>query len=139
MTEAILSDASENEADYIITTDSPVDVNDAARSRNERMKSDVSKTNEANEAARNENSDWPDSAVYHKNQEKSLPDLPEKHENDANFSEGNSANESDTQNSPKRKDDNIVPELSQNDYRNESLSPRVGRYIIRPDPNSNYS
>ena len=61
-------DASENEADDVITTDCPNDVNDAVHSRDKRMKSDVSNTNEASEAARNENSDCPDSTVYHKNQ-----------------------------------------------------------------------
>ena len=66
------------------------------------MKSDVSNTNEASEAARNENSDWPDSAVDHKNQEKFLPDVSERQENEANFSEKNSTNETDAQNSPKR-------------------------------------
>ena len=59
------------------------------------MKSDVSNTNEASEAARNANSDWPDSAVYHKNQEKSLPDLSERQEDEANFSEKNSTTETD--------------------------------------------
>ena len=49
------------------------------------MKSDVSNTNEASEAARNENSDWPESAVYHKNQEKSLPYLSERQENEEIF------------------------------------------------------
>ena len=66
------------------------------------MKSDVSNTNEASEAARNENSDWPDSAVYHKNQEKFLPDLSERQEDEANFSERNPTNETDAQKSPKR-------------------------------------
>ena len=61
------SDAHEKEADYIITTDSPNDVNDAAQNQNLRLKSDVSNRNEGSEAARNENSDWPDSAVHHKN------------------------------------------------------------------------
>ena len=61
--EANSSDVHENEADYIITTDNPNDVNDAAQSQNERLKNDVSNRNEAGEAARNENSDWPDSAV----------------------------------------------------------------------------
>ena len=59
-TEANSSDASENESDYIITTDSSNDVSDTVHSRNERMKSDVSNTNEATEHARNENSDRPD-------------------------------------------------------------------------------
>ena len=104
-----------------------------------RMKSDVSNTNEASEAARNENFHWPDSAVYHKNLEKSLPDLSERQENDANFSERNSANESDAQKSPKKGDGTIVPEKSQNDEGNGNLSPRGGRYFLRPNPNPNYS
>ena len=58
------TDAREIEADYMIMTDSP---NDVAQSQNERMKNDVSDRNEANEAEKNEHSDWPDSAVYHKN------------------------------------------------------------------------
>ena len=61
-----LTDARENEADYIITTDGPNDVNDAAQRQNERMKNDVSNINEANKAEKNENSDWPDSAVDNK-------------------------------------------------------------------------
>ena len=103
------------------------------------MKSDVNKTNEANEAAGNENSDWPDSAVYHKNQEKSFPDSSEELENDANFSEKDSMNEKDAHNSPKKGDDFVVPETSQSDEKIESLSPRGGKYNLRPNPNSNYS
>ena len=115
-TEANTSDANENEADYIITTDCPNDVNDAAHSRDERIESDVSNTNETTEATKNEISDWPDSVVYHKNPENFLPDL-----------------------SLKRGDDIIVPEISQNDDRNKNLSPRGGRYNLRPNPNPNYS
>ena len=103
------------------------------------MKSDVSNTNEASEAARNENSDWPDSAVYHKNQEKSLPYLSERQENEANFSEKTSTNGTDSEKSPKRGDDIIVPEISQIDEGNDNLSPRGGRYNLRPNPNPNYS
>ena len=101
-TEANTNDANENEADYIITTDSPNADNDAAQNQNKRMESDVSNTNEATKATRNGNSDSPNSAVYHKNLEKSLPDLSDRQENDANFSEGNSTNENDTQMSPNR-------------------------------------
>ena len=103
------------------------------------MKSDVSNTNEASEAARNENSAWPDSAIYHKNQEKILPDVFERQENEAHFSEKNSTNETDAQNSPKRGDDIIVPEISQKDEGNDNLSPRGGRYNLRPNANPNYS
>ena len=46
-------DANENETDYIITTDSPNDVNDAEQIQNERMKSDVTNRNEASEANKN--------------------------------------------------------------------------------------
>ena len=42
--------ASENEADYIITTDRPNDVNDTVHSRDKRMKSDVSNANEDSDA-----------------------------------------------------------------------------------------
>ena len=76
-----------NEADYLITTDNPNADNDSTQSQNERMKRDVTDRNEASEAEKNENSDWPDSAVYHKNQEKSLPDLSERQENAPNFPE----------------------------------------------------
>ena len=132
--EANSSDAHENETDFIITTDSPNDVNDAEHSQNERMKSGVSNSNEASEAARNENSDWPNSAAYHRNQEKSLLNLSERQENDANVSEKNSTNQNDAQNSPKTGDDIIVSEKSQNYDRNECLGPRGGKYNLRPSP-----
>ena len=57
------SDASENEADYIITRDNLYDVNNAAQRQNERLNDDVSKRKEATEVERNENSDCRDSAV----------------------------------------------------------------------------
>ena len=41
--------------------------------------------------------------------------------------------------SPKRGDDIIVPDISQDDDRNENLSPRCGIYNLRPNPNPNYS
>ena len=47
--------------------------------------------------------------------------------------------ENDAQSSPKRRDDIIVPGISENDARNESLSPRGGIYNLRPNPNPNYS
>ena len=103
-TEANTSDANENEADYVITTDSPNVDNDAAQSQKERMKNDVSNTNEATEATRNENSAWPDSAVFFtKKQAKSLPDLSDRQENDANFSGRNPANENDARKYPKKR------------------------------------
>ena len=116
------------------TTDCPNDVNDAAHSRDKRIESDVNNTNETTEATTNENSDWPDSAVYHKSPEKSLPDLSERQGKDAKFSEGSFANKNDAQKSPKRGDDIIVPEISQKDDKNENLSPRGGRYNLRPEP-----
>ena len=66
-TKAKTRDANENETYYIITTDGLNADNDAVQSQNERMKNDVSNTNEATEATRNEKSGWPDSAVHHKN------------------------------------------------------------------------
>ena len=69
--EANSSDAKENEADYIITTDSPNDVNDAVHSRKERLNDDVSKRNEASKATSNGESDWSNPAVYPQNQGKS--------------------------------------------------------------------
>ena len=36
-------------------------------------------------------------------------------------------------------DDIFVPEISENDARNENLSPRGGRYNLRYNPNPNYS
>ena len=74
-----------------------------AQSQNERMKNDVTNRNEANEAEKNEDSDWPDSAVYHKNHEKSLPDLSKGREDDANFSENNSANDNDAKDSSNKR------------------------------------
>ena len=67
--EANSNDANENEADFIITTDRPNDVNYTTHGQDERKKSDLSITNESSEAIRNENSHWPDSAVNHKNPE----------------------------------------------------------------------
>ena len=69
------SDARENEVDYIIVNDSPNAVSDAAHKRNERLNDDVSKRDEASKAARDENADWPNPAVYLKNQENKLADL----------------------------------------------------------------
>ena len=138
-TETIQSDVDENEADYIITSDETNYADHAAQSRNERLNDDVTKKNEASEATGNEESDWPNSAVYQKNQEKSLPNTDKKLKNDGNFSERNLTNENDAQHSPHRGDDIIVPEISENDTRKESLSPREGKYKLRPNPNPNYS
>ena len=45
----------------------------------------------------------------------------------------------DTQNLPNKGDDIVVPEISQDDARNENLSPRGGKYNLWPNPNPNYS
>ena len=59
--------------------------------------------------------------------------------NDEVLSERNLTNENAAQISPKSGDDIIVPEVSESDARNESLSPRGGKYNLRPNPNPNYS
>ena len=138
-TARINTDANENEVDYIITRDESNDAANAAHNRNERLCDDVTKRNEATEAIRNEEFDWPNPAVSPKTQGKSLPDMANGPNDDENFPERNSSNESDAQNSPKRGDDIIVPEISENDARNESLSPRGGKCNLRPNPNPNYS
>ena len=103
------------------------------------MKSDVSNTNEASEAARNENSDWPAFGRLPQKSRKIFAGCVRKTGNRANFSERNSTNETDAQNSPKRGDDIIVPEISQKDEGNDNLSAGGGRYNLRPNPNPNYS
>ena len=128
----------ENNADYIITREE-LNNDNAAHSRNDCLNDDVTERNEATAVTENDKSDWPNSAVSPKNQEQSLPNTDERLKNDENFSERNSMNENDAQNSPKRGDDIIVPEISENDARNESLSPKGGKYNIRPNPNPNYS
>ena len=133
------SDVDENEADYIITNDETDVADYAARSRNERINDDVTKRNTASEATRNEESDWPNPAVSPKCREKSLPNSDERQKNDENSSQRNPMTENDAQNSPKKGKDIIVPEISENDARNESLSPRGGKYNLRPNPNPNYS
>ena len=65
--------------------------------------------------------------------------MDEELKNDEIFSESNLTNENDAQNSPKRGDDIIVPGISENDARNESLSPRGKKYNLRPNPNPDYS
>ena len=133
------NDAHEDEADYIITRDESNHADYAAHSRNERKSDDVTKRNEAQEVIRNEESDWANPAGLPKNQEKSLPNKTERLKNDEIFSERHSTNENDAEISPNRGDDIIVPEISENDDRNENLSPRGGRYNLRPNPNTNYS
>ena len=68
-----------------------------------------------------------------------MPNTADRPENDENFSERNLTNENDTHDSPNRVDDITVPEISENDARNESLSPRGAKYNLRPNPNPNYS
>ena len=133
------SDASENEVDYVITSDESNLTDRAPHRRNERLIDDVTKRNEATEAIINEVFDWPNPAVSPKTQEKSSPDMANGPNDDENFPERNPSNESDAQKSPNRGDDIIVPEISENDARNESLSPRGGKYNLRPNPNPNYS
>ena len=133
------SDVDENEADYIFTSDETNYADHAAQSRNERLNDDITKKNEAKETTSNEESDWPNPAVYLENPEKSLPNTDKRLKNDTKFPERNLTNENDAQNSPNRGDDIIVPEISENDARNESLSPRGGKYNLRPNPNPNYS
>ena len=132
-------DAHENEVDYLITRDESNHADRAEHSRNERLNDDVTTRNEASDTIRNEESDWPNPAVSPESQEKFLSNTDERLENDENFSERNLMNENYAQNSTKRGDDIIVPERSENDARNESLSPRGGRYNLRPNPNPNYS
>ena len=68
-----------------------------------------------------------------------MPNPDKRLKNDENLSERNPINENDAQNSPNRGDDIIVPEISENDARNKNLSPRGGRYNLKPNPNPNFS
>ena len=96
------SDADENGFDYITTRDVLNDVNDAAQSCSEGLIDDVNKINETTEYARIDNSYWPESAVYPKNQETYVPKLSKGQKNNAKFMEGNSSNGNDPQDSPNR-------------------------------------
>ena len=60
------NDAHENEADYIITREKSNHADRAAHSRNKRLGDGVTKRNEASEPTRNEESEWPNPAVYPK-------------------------------------------------------------------------
>ena len=133
------SDVDENEKDYIITNDETNYAGNTAYGRNERLNDDVTKRNDASEATSNEEPDWPNPAVYPGNPEKSPPNADKRLKNDKKLPERNLTNENDARNSPKKGDDIIVPEISENDARNESLSPRGGKYNLRPNPNPNYS
>ena len=133
------NNVAENEADYIITSDETNYADHAARNRNERLNHDVTKRNEASEATSSSKYDWPNPAVYPKGREKTLPNTDKRPKNDEILPERNLTNENDAQKFPKRGDDIIVPEISENEARNESLSPRGGKYNLRPNPNPNYS
>ena len=133
------SEAHENEVDYVITSDESNLADRASHSRNERLIDDVTTRNEASEQSRNEEPDWPNPATSPKSHEKSLPDTADSLRDKEISPDENFRTEIDAQNSPKRGDDIIVPEISENDARNESLSPRGGKYNLRPNPNPNYS
>ena len=70
---------------------------------------------------------------------KPLPNTDEKLKKGGKLSKRKSTNKNDAQNSPNRGDDITVPEIPENDARNESLSPSGGKYSLRPNPNPNYS
>ena len=127
------NNVAENEADYIITSDETNYAAHAARNRNERLNHDVTKRNEASEATSSSKYDWPNPAVYPKGREKTLPNTDKRPKNDEILPERNLTNENDAQKFPKRGDDIIVPEISENEARNESLSPRGGKYNLRPN------
>ena len=133
------SDAHENEVDCVITSDESNLADRASHSWNERLIDDVTTRNEASEQSRNEEPDWPNPAISPKSHEKSLPDTADSLRDNEISPDENFRTEIDAQNSPKRGDDIIVPEISENDARNESLSPRGGKYNLRPNPNPNYS
>ena len=133
------SDAHENEVDYVITSDESNLADRASHSRNERLIDDVTTRNEASEQSRNEEPDWPNPAISPKSHEKSLPETADSLRDKEISPDENFRTEIDAQNSPKRGDDIIVPEISENDARNERLSPRGGKYNLRPNPNPNYS
>ena len=80
-----------------------------------------------------------ESGRFPKNEEKCLPNLSERRENDATFLEENSSDENDAKDFSERGDDIIVPEIPHNDDKKESLRPRGGKYNLRPNPNPNYS
>ena len=127
-----------NDADYIITREE-MNNDNAVHSRNGRSSDDATTRNDATEAIPNGESDWPNEAVSPKTQEKQLPSTANDLKKDEIISERNSTNDNDLQNSPKRGEDIIVPELPENENRNEILSPRGGNYNLRPNPNPNYS
>ena len=133
------SDAHENEVNYLITRDESNHADLASHNRNERLKDDVTARNEKSEQPRDKESDCPNPAISPKSQEKSLTNTADGPKNDEIFSERNSTNENNAQNSPKRGDDIIVPKISENRARNERLSSRGGKYNLTPNPNPNCS
>ena len=142
------NDANENDVDYIITREG-LNNDNAVHSRNDRLSHDVTTSNDVTEEASNDEPDWPNEAGLPKAHETHLPNtandlqkekiIPERPKNKEIFPHENLRTETDKQNSPKRGDDIIVPEISENDVRNENLSPRGGKYNLRPNPNPNYS
>ena len=137
-TAEINNDANESNADYIITREATNNDN-AVHSQNGRLRHDVTTSNDVTEEASNEESDWPNEAGIPNANETHSPNTGNDLKKDKIISENNSTNDTDLQNSPSRGDDIIVPEISENDTRNESLSPRGGKYNLRPNPNPNYS
>ena len=125
-------------ADYIITRDDLNDVNDASTRRNGRLNNNVSTQNEDIEAERSKNSDWPDSAVYSKIAKNLCRICPKDEKAVQTLQDENLILKTMLMISQKR-DDLIVPEISQNEDRKENLSPRGGKYNLRPNPNPNYS
>ena len=137
-TAEINNDANDSNADYIITREATNNDN-AVHGRNGRLRHDVTTSNDVTEEASNEESDWPNEAGIPNANETHSPNTGNDLKKDKIISENNSTNDTDLQNSPSRGDDIIVPEISENDTRNESLSPRGGRYNLRPNPTPNYS
>ena len=68
-----------------------------------------------------------------------MPVSSDRQKNDDTFLDGNSSSKNDAQDSPNRGNDIIMPEISQSDDRNESVSPRGEKYNLRPNPNPNIS
>ena len=142
------NDANENDVDYIITREG-LNNDNAVHSRNGRLSHDVTTSNDVTEEASNDEPDWPNEAGLPKAHETHSPNtandlkkdkiIPESPKDKEIFPYENLRTETDEQNSPRRGDDIIVPEISENDARNESLSPRGGKYNLRPNPNPNYS
>ena len=142
------NDANENDVDYIITREG-LNNDNAVHIRNGRLSHDATTSNDVTEEASNDEPDWPNEAGLPKAHETHSPNtandlkkdkiIPESPKDKEIFPYENLRTEDDPQNSPRRGDDIIVPEISESDARNESLSPRGGKYNLRPNPNPNYS